>query len=542
MAFGGSPSQLGSLQELAQQGRVPGAASSPASGAPPLAIAAPLAPVVVDSPSDEPPLGPLRRPPGYVPIGTPPGDVGSAPQPSPRITQAQADAALQASLTDGGPVAGKGNAPAAPQWSTTLPPPAPAGKGTPAGMRPDTLEAQVKSGTPITPQLAGSEAAIQSADRDLGTAQRNVLAEQPDQDAVRAAQEKIAQVHQAQADEQFNRDMANATAGENWKREQAHAAYDEAVAKGVDPNHYYHDKGVGGALAAAGAALLGGFSGGLLGGIGKFIGKQIDTDIQEQKDAIDRKGKAAEQADTHMAMFMKEGLNKQQAYEASKALAWKNFSAQLDRQAQNAPAQVKLRLAQAQQAIAQKVNEHDMAFAKETGDQVTKTVKDKWEKAVAAGGGGGDLRKEYQAYWDKHQGTGDVAKPYGQWLAERGGAGGAGVPKVGGADKPMSPRLITRVADLDEAEEAAKGLSNLLGAGGSSFSMGDRQLATEKANVLRKMGYAVPEDPLELFSNSGARKAVVEDVLGQIQRKRATVTKLGAHTGGGGAETESAEP
>src|SRR6185437_10154338 len=110
------------------------------------------------------------------------------------------------------------------------------------------------------------------------------------------------------------------------------------------------------------------------------------------------------------------------------------------------------------------------------------------------------------------------------------------VPAGGG--KPNA-RLARRQAELDEADKAAARLESLLRSG-SSLSLSQREQAKADAAVLRRSGFPnVPEEPLTVWSSSGARAAGVGEVRRAIQSERKSLAEHG--TAGGEEAPEDAD-
>lgn len=434
----------------------------------------------------------------------------------------------------GGPAAGA---------AVTLPP-AQSGPVTPAGMQPSTESVETKGGVPVTPALAQSEQELGAATEDVQKAQADVSAEAPLRAQERRQEEAIARVHAADVAAQQAKDLATATTEENWKRDKAHAAYELAISKGVDQHKFLHDMSLGGKLATLASVALSGLGSGIQGiwgtnpgnGALKMVQDGIERDVREQTEAIDRKGKLADAADNHVALFLKEGLNKQQAQQAAASQMWGNFQKTLDEKAATLPSVNRLQAAQLQLAIAQKKNDHDMAFAKETGAVATTKVEDKW-KAASGGVGGDDWATAYRKYRKDEIGKLDPKTGQPVMLMDptafkaRWDNGQAGAPRTG-ADKPMSPRLVGKAIDYGAAKRAAVALSKLLGSGkgsGSSLSPTDRALADEQVAILKANGYPTAEG-LALFSSSHARKAVADHIIDDITAKQADLEARGHGT------------
>jgi hypothetical protein len=107
-------------------------------------------------------------------------------------------------------------------------------------------------------------------------------------------------------------------------------------------------------------------------------------------------------------------------------------------------------------------------------------------------------------------------------------------PKANGG--ALSPRLVKRVAELHEQEEAATRLKTAL-EGGRELPGEARARAQADATLLRNAGHgSVPADPLQILGMPGARAAGVDEVLKQIRAERQRI-----ESGGAGATDEPGE-
>jgi hypothetical protein len=175
---------------------------------------------------------------------------------------------------------------------------------------------------------------------------------------------------------------------------------------------------------------------------------------------------------------------------------------------------------------------------------VTKKVDEKYQAATAGGAGGGTpTRAAVEALGEKLLLGGKYASPdeairaAGHML----GYDPAGAPAVAdatakGAGK-VSPRIQTKLADLDAQDKAATQLEGLL-KGGTSLSPSDRATATALAAQLRQVNPSVPENPLKTWDSTTARSAGIKVVHDQIKDKRKALEDRAASGGGGGSGSD----
>ena len=277
--------------------------------------------------------------------------------------------------------------------------------------------------------------------------------------------------------------------------------------------------GIAGALGAMGASLSKGPD-----FVGASIKDTIDRDLERQKTAIEaKKGRVADMDSALAAAYRKYG-NMKDAMDAAASVKLQQVQEQMAQHvaASNSPAvaaQGKIGLAQ----LKQKQAEVDASL----------------QQRLVTGGGGASSAAAYQKYVD-----GELSKPggramtYPEFLQARSGAGGASLAGPAGAGK-VSPRIQTRLADLDEQDRAAAKLDALLSRG-SSLSPSDRARATALAETLRRGGHqSVPENPLQTFDNTTARSAGLGEVRAEISGQRKALEERAAKGGGGGDERDT---
>lgn len=175
------------------------------------------------------------------------------------------------------------------------------------------------------------------------------------------------------------------------------------------------------------------------------------------------------------------------------------------------------------------------------------SVLEKWMPAGLANGAGSKLQALAQKLYEKKYGQpGNTVEAAQQEAAKLLGMGQGGeAPLISGAPKgaggAMSPRLARRMADLEDADKAAARLQAKL-TGGTSLSLSDREQAKADANILRNAGYKnVPEDPLTVWSSSGARSAGVAEVRKSIATEKGSLQHYGGGSAGGDGETENGD-
>jgi hypothetical protein len=257
------------------------------------------------------------------------------------------------------------------------------------------------------------------------------------------------------------------------------------------------------------------------------INKRIDDNVADQRAALESKRESAKGA--------LEGLGQMRARFGDDRIA---EAAERARQLEQAKATGDVMVAQAKSP---------MLAAKWAGiranidaEQATQhAALEKWQPAQALAGGN-KLQALAQKLYEKNYGhPGNTVEAAQQEAAKLLGMGQGGeAPVISGAPKgaggAMSPRLARRMADLEDADKAAARLQAHLAKPGGSLSPAEREQAKADANVLRRAGYQnVPEDPLTVFSMSGARSSGVGEVRKSIATEKASLQRYGT---GGGAE------
>lgn len=538
-----------SIQDIADLGWVPGAPAAP----PPLSPAA-QSDLANLSPQTQAALAGAPQPAlalPYRPIGAPrPGEVvRQAPQPG----NAGGPLDHAAYLTNGGP-SGKAGAPA----DAPLPPVAP-GRLVPGGFQPSTRGTEVgkEGGLDTTGGLADAQQTAEVTQDELARAQGAVTQEAPLRAKERAQEEAIKANELANIAAKQQQDYANELGGEKFRTEQAHAAHQAAIAKGVDPSHWFHEKSTVGKFAVAASLMASGFAGGMHGGgnaMLDFVQKQIDNDVRGQEQHIGQLGDVAKEADSHLAMFMREGLDKQQALAQSRMTQWQEFQKQLDVKAQGAPSMVKLALVQQQAAVADKIAKERLEYEKATQAKVSEklTSADKYKPASVVGGGGAS-HEDYVKYAKKREDEGKGVDSEADWRRKTGGGGGAASDVKAGSDK-VSPRLGVRLAAVNDAGSALDALEKVNagpwgpGAKGQAHGAG-AQAAARTAMLEAGVPPGEVDRVLPPGDNPsdrdllGGRAALIQEAKALVERQKRTIgSAVEMSKGGGGDGTDTAGP
>jgi hypothetical protein len=131
----------------------------------------------------------------------------------------------------------------------------------------------------------------------------------------------------ARAEMEAQRRVATMAARDSYRR-----ANDRAASLRVDPDGFYHSRGVGGTIASTIAIGLGAFGSAINGGPNvalQMISEEIDRDIQAQQQAIDSAFRRADAEGTLYDMARQEFNDRGAALDAARALALENVAAQV---------------------------------------------------------------------------------------------------------------------------------------------------------------------------------------------------------------------
>jgi hypothetical protein len=196
------------------------------------------------------------------------------------------------------------------------------------------------------------------------------------------------------------------------------------------------------------------------------VNKAIDRDISAQRENLETKKGQQDEADTHMGLFVKEGMDKTQAAAAATVLARQQFAKALDaKYTATSNAMGKLTIAKAIQDNAAKMSEAEQGYQKLTADSVTKKVDEKYQ-AATGGGSGGPTRKAVSELAAKLISDGKYSSPDDAMRAAGhilgfDPAGAAPVPSAQakpGSDK-VSPKLGVRLSAIVNAGKTIDDIS-----------------------------------------------------------------------------------
>ncbi|HZU82875.1 MAG TPA: hypothetical protein VE987_08170 [Polyangiaceae bacterium] len=321
-------------------------------------------------------------------------------------------------------------------------------------------------------------------------------------------------------------------------------------AQGVDPNHYWQSLSTGQRIGAAIAIGLGAFGAhalgprgspgenGALGIINDAIGRDIDAQKTNLQKALEstklRADLSARGFDQETALLNAERDSVMTGYQvamndiAKRAAMFKDNA----EMSQNA-ARMTAALGQARDERVGAVNEKLYAIAKRAEqpragaeNPVAKAIRERaMQLADKAAEGGQDMSPADARRRAAAEVLGVDIKP-GEPMPSY-----AKLPS-GGKGGQLSPRLVTRVAELNAAEQSIGQLTGLLRRG-SSLSPADRGRAEALATELRNQGYtSIPEKPLEVTRLTAGPLAGLAAALQQVRTKKQTIL-----AGGSGPES-----
>jgi hypothetical protein len=141
------------------------------------------------------------------------------------------------------------------------------------------------------------------------------------------ARDRVAGEMTARAELEAQRRDAEGAARMSYRR-----AADRAAAMSIDPDGFYHSRGVGGTIASSILIGLGGLSSQINGGPNvalEMINSEIDRDIMAQQQAIDSAFRRADAEGTLYDMTRQEYSDRTAALEAARALALEGAAAQV---------------------------------------------------------------------------------------------------------------------------------------------------------------------------------------------------------------------
>lgn len=172
------------------------------------------------------------------------------------------------------------------------------------------------------PPGAGPDLAYESPlDRDLRLNEaRRRLAIRSAETAGMALRDERDALHGAELARQENEDQRRAAMGE--ARERYRRAVDNARSMTIDPEGWYHDRGVGGTITAALAIGMGAFGSGLTGGSNQaldIINDSIDRDLEAQAQAIDSAWRGADAEGNLLDLLSQEFDSREAALAAARA-------------------------------------------------------------------------------------------------------------------------------------------------------------------------------------------------------------------------------
>lgn len=168
-------------------------------------------------------------------------------------------------------------------------------------------------------------------DRDLriNDEARRIEARRAELAAIAAADERDRVEAELAARQQLDAERRSATGA---ARDSYRRAADRAASLSVDPDGFYHSRGVGGTIASAIAIGLGGLSSAVSGGpnvVLDMINDEIERDLAAQQQRIDSAFRRAEAEGTLYDMTRQEYADRGAALDAARALAMENVAAQI---------------------------------------------------------------------------------------------------------------------------------------------------------------------------------------------------------------------
>lgn len=168
-------------------------------------------------------------------------------------------------------------------------------------------------------------------ERDLRLAdeQRRIEQRRAELAATAAAEERDRVEAEIGARQRIEAERRGATTA---ARDSYRRASDRAASLSIDPDGFYHSRGVGGTIASAIAIGLGGLSSAVNGGpnvVYSMINDEIERDLAAQQQRIDSAFRRAEAEGTLYDMTRQEYADRNAALDAARALALENVAAQV---------------------------------------------------------------------------------------------------------------------------------------------------------------------------------------------------------------------
>lgn len=370
------------------------------------------------------------------------------------------------------------------------------------------------------------------------------------------SQEGLGRYQQEVQDNATRRQQLNTDAQNSQERIQGKIA--DLEAQGIDPNKYFHDQSTGQRLLGALAVGLGTFGAHALGPNGHdsvntaldimngAISREVDaqkTNLQKSLSVLStRMNLNGQNFDQQRAMLEAERDSIQRAYTIASNETAKRAAAFKD----NADVQTKAA------SIVAGLNGAAREKIGAINGQIY-GIQKAGERVVGGNGAAFDpkrVAKETEDYIRDEANRGNpisVADARAHVMdvdygLKAGGATNATAKPGTGANKPLSPRLARRMAELDAQDQNAEELDKILDKG-TSASPSDRARASALGETLRNAGHkSIPENPLEFFSSTTARRAGLGEVRKDIQREKSALQQYGSGAGGGGASAGDGQP
>lgn len=425
------------------------------------------------------------------------------------------------------------------------------GQQVPAAWVPQGRQTHTEQGIQFSPE---TQAAMQGATAAAGEVDKAAAARAEAQAHFDTTKAQL-DANQADADlAAYHVQKARQDSERAWQMNQIQSAQrdlDEAHAKGVDPHHWFANKGTGSKIAMAIGLIAGGFNQGIHGGSNPMMdlmNKEIDRDIDAQKEGIAGKQRSLDNKVSLYGLMRQKGLDEDASRDAAKILAHQSLDAQLKAalpQATTAVGQLQLK-----QAIAE--NQANLAkfrgaFDEKAANKTATSTSEAFRPAQTVGGAPtpAQILKKAMELHEKNYG-----KPGNDWnqnvrAAARGLTGqdimpGAAEPvitepaKPGQAGRLAKPMMAAQanIAKLQELEKLAN--QSYLGAEGKARA--NQILADVKASGVT----GLPDDigRIDLGRLTGSVQAAINQARKGEQTTLGAAQAVMAGGGGGGGDED----
>ena len=408
----------------------------------------------------------------------------------------------------------------------------------PAAWVPQHRQTQVEGAVPLSPETQSALQGAYGASQQVDELTRQAEVERQKSDAAANA----ANVAQAQTDLQEAQAQKAAQAdmqAKQWNHVlDAQRTMEEAQAKGVDQHRWLANKSTGSKMAMAIGLIASGFNQGTHGGENVMlnqINKEIDRDVDSQKEAIAGKEHSFSNAISMYGVLRQKGLDDSQASDGARLLARKLLDAQL----KAANPQTAMGQLQVQKAIAD--NDAHTAqlraqFDEKSSGKTTTSSAEAFRPAQTVGGPQAFLDEVNKVYMLKRGEPGntwdsavrDVLRHHGQDPTPGAPEPIIGVPKGGaGSARALAKPAMAAQAHIADLQALAK-LADTTVAGPQTQGQYDALAAK-----LRSEGVPVPESSSIFSRLSGATQGALQTLIASEKAKLGAAQNVAANGVGG---------